>query len=186
MRPALAERAVRVVRSDGHQVAAELSPEQQIELYACVVHAGARGLVEVVGAQRLPDGRLRRFDRGGRRRCVEAGEGERLAALVRAELAVPRRELFVTPAALREPRGRNEAVAEAISVWVDIERPRAGRGAAVVRPPPPAGCRLGLGRAARLLAARAARRARGDRAGESDALRAARRRSPIEVDRCSS
>jgi hypothetical protein len=119
----LAERAVSVLRSDGVRVSAELSAEHQIELYARAVHAGARGLIEVAGARRLTDGRLGRFERGGRGRFLEPGAETALARLVRDELAVPRRELFITPAALRERRGRNEAVSEAICAWVDIDDP---------------------------------------------------------------
>ena len=124
MSPAtLAERPVTVVRADGRRVSSELSAAEQIELYARVVHAGARGLVEVVRARRLSDGRLGRFERGRREWCPVAGEGPALAALVGGQLESERRELFVTPAALREPRGRNEAVSEAICAWVDLDDP---------------------------------------------------------------
>jgi RepB DNA-primase N-terminal domain len=116
-------RPVALVRSDGRPVSVELSASHQIELYARIVHAGAEGLVEVAAAQRLADGRLGRFERGGRHRFLRAGDGAAMAALVGGELGVRRRELFVTPAALREPWGVNEAVAEAICAWVDLDDP---------------------------------------------------------------
>jgi hypothetical protein len=119
----LARPLTSLLRRDGRRVSAELSAEHQIEVYAGIVHAGAQGLVEVVGARRLADGRLGRFERGARDRFLDAGAGAALAARVRGELDVEWRELFVTPAALREPRGRNEAVAEAICAWVDLDDP---------------------------------------------------------------
>jgi RepB DNA-primase from phage plasmid len=119
----VAERETIVIRSDRRRISAELPAAGQIELYARVVHAGARGLVEVVRARRLADGRLGRFERGAREWCLVAGEGAALAALVSEQLEAERRELFVTPAALVGPRGRNEAVAGAICAWVDLDDP---------------------------------------------------------------
>jgi hypothetical protein len=115
--------AVRLARPDGRQVEAKLSPARQLELYSRVVHAGTAGLVEVVRARRLADGRLGRFERGRPGWCLRAGDRAALVALLAEELGAERRELFVTPAALREPRGVNEAVGETICAWVDIDDP---------------------------------------------------------------
>ena len=110
-----------VVDVDGRPAETELSAPEQLELYATIVHGGAEGLVEMVRARRLPDGRLGRFERGGRDSFIKAGDSAALVARVSCELGAEGRELFVTPAALGERRGVNEAVAEAACAWIDID-----------------------------------------------------------------
>jgi hypothetical protein len=112
-----------VIHPDGRRLSAELSSIRQIELYVRIVHTGAEGLVEVVRARRLRDGRLGRFERRSRDRFHNAGDASQLAARASRLLDAERGELFVTPSALAEPRARNQAVSEAICAWVDLDNP---------------------------------------------------------------
>ena len=108
LRLASGERADRALSADGH-----------LELQAAVLHGERLGLIEVVAASRA-DGRLRFGDRERPQNYLAAGDRRALVAAVSGHREA-RREVFMTPATLTEPRPGNEAVAESWVAWVDVD-----------------------------------------------------------------
>ncbi len=110
-----------VVGRDGRERAVELGADGQAALYARLLHAGQRGVVEVAGATRLGDGRLR-FT--GRRReaadYLTAGQVRFFAARVAHHRRVGR-EVFASPLARERPEPTNDAVVSGQVLWVDLD-----------------------------------------------------------------
>jgi hypothetical protein len=110
-----------LVFRDGQQRRVALSADGQSALYARVLFAGAEGLVEVAGAERLRDGRLR-F--AGRRQdaadYVRANDVRAFVQRVRRHREEGR-EVFASPL----PRGRAEPTNAAVPggrvLWVDLD-----------------------------------------------------------------
>ncbi|MGH2763524.1 MAG: hypothetical protein ACRDLD_13260 [Thermoleophilaceae bacterium] len=112
---------IMVVGRDGRERAVELGADGQAALYARLLHAGQRGVVEVAGATRLGDGRLR-FT--GRRReaadYLTAGQVRFFAARVAHHRRVGR-EVFASPLARERPEPTNDAVVSGQVLWVDLD-----------------------------------------------------------------
>jgi hypothetical protein len=108
----------------GQRVDRALDADAHSALLTELLHTGRPGFVELVGAPRLPDGRLGYFRRSEFANFVRAGRRERLLERVRVLRAGERREVFLTPATLRVPVPGNESVESAAVAWVDIDEPR--------------------------------------------------------------
>lgn len=104
-------------RADG-----EWGPGAQMELYAEAIHSGSRGLVELIGAHRAPDGSLRMLSRHDPSRYLLAGDRRALRA-GGGKLAASGAEVFITPATLGVAEPGNSSVIEASVVWVDLDTP---------------------------------------------------------------
>jgi hypothetical protein len=109
-----------VIDRDGSARAEVLSPDAQVALYARIVHAGQRGLVEVVRASRGADGGLRMRSRRDPARYVPAGDAY---ALCRVAAAARGRgeEVFATPLPRARPEPGKRAVRAGSVVWVDLD-----------------------------------------------------------------
>jgi hypothetical protein len=111
-----------LVGRDGRERTVTLSAGRQAAAWARLLHAGQGGVVEVAGAVRLADGRLRFA--GGRREAADYPRAGELGAFVeRVRLhARAGREVFAAPLARERPEPTNEAVAGGRVLWVDLDR----------------------------------------------------------------
>lgn len=101
-----------------------LGAEAHAALLTELLHSSRPGFVELVGAPRLPGGRLGRFRRSDLENFVRAGRREAFLERVRALRSGDGREVFLTPATLRVPVPGNDSVDRAAVAWVDIDDPR--------------------------------------------------------------
>lgn len=111
---------VRVVAPDASTRTARLSADEQVALWASVVHGRHAGLVEFVSAARRPDGNLAmraRSDPANYPRCQQP------AALVALAAAANRRreEAFATPLPRSGCQPGKRSAAPGRIVWVDID-----------------------------------------------------------------
>jgi hypothetical protein len=113
MRDHSGRRGERILGADAHAA-----------LLTELIHTGRPGFVEVAGAPRLPNGRLGDFRRHDVANFVRAGRREEFVDRVRLLRAVPRREIYFTPATLRVPVPGNDSVDRSAVAWVDIDDPR--------------------------------------------------------------
>lgn len=93
-------------------------------MLAGLIHTGRPGYVELVGAPRLPEGRLGRFQRSDLANFVRAGRRDQFLARFRLLREGDRQEVFLTPATLRVPVPGNDSVDRVAIAWIDIDDPR--------------------------------------------------------------
>jgi len=134
MRDRTGRRIDRVLGADAHAV-----------LLTALLHTARPGFVELVGAPRLPDGRLGIFPRSHLENFVRAGCREEFLERVRVLRAGECREVFLTPATLRVPVPGNDSVDRVAVAWVDIDDPRRLRGLRSFAHPPHAVVASGSG-----------------------------------------
>lgn len=114
---------VTIKHPDGELEFKQLSAKEHMRIYSQMVHEGALGLAEVVGAHRKKDKKLVfPKTREVPQNFVVAGDEEELIEASLRWLEEDK-EVFVTPAAFSAPLPRNEGVGEARCVWVDIDEP---------------------------------------------------------------
>ena len=110
-----------LVDPDGSVRVESLSADAQVAWYSRIVHAGQRGLVEVVRATRRADGQLRMRSRRDPRRYLEAGDAYALCRL--AGMARGRgEEVFATPMPREGAEPGKRAVGPGSVVWVDLDQ----------------------------------------------------------------
>jgi hypothetical protein len=113
--------AARLIGPDGHARRIAVSADHQVALYARLVHAGGQGLVELVAADRRPDGDLVMRSRHDRGRYLSAGDERALVAGARRDRR-ERLEQFVTPLGRARPLpGNASGVLAGRVVWVDVD-----------------------------------------------------------------
>lgn len=101
-----------------------LGADAHAALLIDLIHTGRPGFVEVAGGPRLPNGKLGRFRRHDPANFVPAGGQEEFLERVRALRSGERREIYFTPATMREPVPGNDSVDRVALAWVDIDDPR--------------------------------------------------------------
>jgi len=108
--------------ADGSLQKRRLSPDVQVRLWGCALHAGADGLVEVAAGRRRADGSLAMRSRSAADHFPPAGDLEALARLVRRHRELGD-EVFCTPLTRRRPRsGKAGEVLPGRVAWVDIDQ----------------------------------------------------------------
>lgn len=107
----------------GRRVERALGADSHAVLLTELLHTDRPGFVELVGAPRLPDGRLGRFRRSDLANFVRAGRRAELLERLRALRRGENREVFLTPATLRVPVAGNDSVGSVAVAWVDIDDP---------------------------------------------------------------
>jgi hypothetical protein len=105
----------------GERLDGPLSASGHAELYSVAVHAGAAGLVEVIGAKRS-QGRLHFGRRDVPSNFLDAGDRAAFAERV-LDLAAEELEVFTRPATVETPDPSQDSVAGGAVVWVDVDEP---------------------------------------------------------------
>jgi RepB DNA-primase from phage plasmid len=121
VRRAGAEPPALLLYRDGSIRSEPLSADEQVRLWAGVVHGGAGGLVEFVAATRHADGSLVMRARRDPANYPTAGDADALAALAAAANGRGK-EAFCSVLARPVPEPGKKAVAAGRVVWVDVDR----------------------------------------------------------------
>jgi RepB DNA-primase from phage plasmid len=120
-RSAGAEPAALLIYRDGSVRCEAVAADEQVRLWAAVVHGGAGGLVEFVAATRRADGSLAMRARRDPANYPAAGDADALAALA-AAASGRGEEAFCSVLARPVPEPGKKAVATGRVVWVDVDR----------------------------------------------------------------
>jgi hypothetical protein len=113
----------RLIAPSGHARRIVLTPDQQLALYVRLVHRDAEGLVELMAADRRPDGKLVMRSRHDRQRYLAAGDERALVTAARRDRRAGL-EQFVTPLGRARPLpGNASGVLAGRVVWVDVDAP---------------------------------------------------------------
>jgi hypothetical protein len=120
-RTAGAEPAALLIYRDGSVRCEAVAADEQVRLWAAVVHGGAGGLVEFVAATRRADGSLAMRARRDPANYPAAGDADALAALA-AAASGRGEEAFCSVLARPVPEPDKKAVATGRVVWVDVDR----------------------------------------------------------------